>query len=302
MRPVALRPGNRRPGNRRRGGRRCRGGAPGAAAAQPGEFLDQAGGAEAVAGDFRFHRAAFEHQDAVGQPGEEFQILLDQQQGEAATGPDRRQRLRHLLDDRRLDAFGRLVEQEQHRIGDQAARDCENLLFAAAEHAALAVEQRDQARKVGDDPVDTGVGAGVAGFRAPGEMQVFAHREVGEDAPALGDIAEAEPAAPPGRQPRDLRPFEADLSAGRRQQAHQGLEQGRFAHAVVAEQAEHLVLGKVHRHAAQYGNVAVAGAQLVDREDCIAPRIRAVRPIGDRRVAVPVPLRIRGGAHCDFPR
>ena len=282
------------------GGRHRRGPCGSRAAAEAGELFDQAGSAEPVAADFRFHRAALQNQDPVGQSGEKFQILFDQQQGEAATGPDRRQRLGHFLDDRRLDAFGRLVEQEQHRIGDQAARDRQDLLLAAAQHAALAVEQWDQAREIGGDPVDPGVRAGVAGFRAPGEVQILAHRQVGEDAAALGDVAEAEPAAPPGRQPRDLRAFEADLPAGRRQQAHQGLEQGRFAHPVMAEQAEHLVFGELHRHAAQHGNIAIAGAQLLDREDSVAPRIRAVRPVGNRRVAVAVPA--RGRAHCDLPR
>ena len=151
-----------------------------AAAAQAGEFLDQARRAEPVAGDFRFHRAAFEDQDAIRQPGQEFQVLLDQKQRQAAAGPDRGQRFGHFLDNRRLDAFGRLVEQEQHRIGDQAARDREDLLFAAAQHAALAVEQRGEARKVGDDPVDAGLRACVAGLLAPGEVQVLAHREAGK--------------------------------------------------------------------------------------------------------------------------
>ena len=43
---------------------------------------------------------------------------------------------RDVLDDRRLDAFGRLVEQQHLRIGRQRARDGELLLLAAGEIAA----------------------------------------------------------------------------------------------------------------------------------------------------------------------
>ena len=43
-----------------------------------------------------------------------------------------------VLDDRRLDAFGRLVEDQQPRPRHQRARDCQLLLLAAGEVAAAA--------------------------------------------------------------------------------------------------------------------------------------------------------------------
>src|SRR5262249_43571321 len=70
----------------------------------------------------------FHHVIAVGQLEGELEILLDQQQCEL---PFLLQRLQHLADERddgRLDAFGRLIEDDQLRLGDQGAGDGELLL------------------------------------------------------------------------------------------------------------------------------------------------------------------------------
>ena len=57
------------------------------------------------------------------------------------------QGLDDLVDDRGLDALGRLVEQDETRVAAQAARERQQLLLAAGERAAGAVEQRLQARE-----------------------------------------------------------------------------------------------------------------------------------------------------------
>src|SRR5690606_41650215 len=60
---------------------------------------------------------------------------------------DALQGARHLLDDRRLDALGRLVEQQHLRLGGERARDRELLLLAAGEVAAAAALHLQQHRK-----------------------------------------------------------------------------------------------------------------------------------------------------------
>ena len=78
---------------------------------------------------------------AVGQLQGELEILLHQQHRHA--GPRCLSVCQHVADqrdDRRLNALGRLVEDQQLGSGDQGAGDGELLLLAAAEHAALAVE------------------------------------------------------------------------------------------------------------------------------------------------------------------
>ena len=79
--------------------------------------------------------ALFQHVGAVGDQLGEMHVLLGQQD----RVPLRLQLedgVRHLLDDDRRDAFGRLVEQHQQRIAHQRARDRQHLLLAAAHVAA----------------------------------------------------------------------------------------------------------------------------------------------------------------------
>jgi hypothetical protein len=58
-----------------------------------------------------------------------------------------RNRLDNFVGDRRLNAFGRLVKQNQTRLATQAARDREQLLLPVRRRAAGAVEHVLQHRK-----------------------------------------------------------------------------------------------------------------------------------------------------------
>ena len=83
--------------------------------------------------------AALDHEQAVGDVEREAQHLLGDDDGDArAASRISFSALRDVLDDRGLDAFGRLVEQQHLRVGDQRAGDRELLLLAAGEVAALA--------------------------------------------------------------------------------------------------------------------------------------------------------------------
>ena len=71
-----------------------------------------------------------------------------------------------LGDDERRQPFGRLVEDQQQRIGQQRAADREHLLLAARELLAAVAEPLGQAREGGEHalerPVARAVGAGAA--------------------------------------------------------------------------------------------------------------------------------------------
>ena len=86
--------------------------------------------------------------EIVGQIAGEFEILLDQQDRPCAPrcASVRMTRL-DILDDRGLDALGRLVEDEQARLRDQRAGDGELLLLAAGEIAAAPPQHALQHRK-----------------------------------------------------------------------------------------------------------------------------------------------------------
>ena len=82
----------------------------------------------------------------------------------------RRQKLADLLNDRRLNAFRRLVEKQQPRQRHERPRQRQDLLLAAGQCAAAAIEQPGQARKNSEHPLDRTL-FGLAGVRAsrPGE-------------------------------------------------------------------------------------------------------------------------------------
>ena len=93
------------------------------------------------------------------------------------------------LDDRGLDALGRLVEQQQARRLDQAAGERQELLLAARERAPCPLQQRLQPRELLQHLLDR-AGSGTA-FGGEREAQIVEHREPGEDLAALGHVAEA---------------------------------------------------------------------------------------------------------------
>ena len=80
--------------------------------------------------------APLHDQVVVGERAGEVVVLLDQQDGHFAGRGQRPDGALDVLDDRRLDALGRLVEDEQPRAHRQRAADGELLLLAAGEVAA----------------------------------------------------------------------------------------------------------------------------------------------------------------------
>src|SRR5258706_4575457 len=86
-------------------------------------------------------------QEAVGDFLREPEHLLRHHYREVAFGLQAIERLGDVLDDRRLDAFGRLVEDQHFRVRHQRAGDGELLLLSAGQIAALAVAHLVQYRK-----------------------------------------------------------------------------------------------------------------------------------------------------------
>src|SRR5258708_16836325 len=111
------------------------------------EELGDGGLVDAVAGIAVDDPSVLHHQDAVGDFENEAQHLLTHHDAQIAHFADLLEELGDLLDDRRLDAFGRLVEQEDFRIAGKRARDRELLLLAARQVAAAAFLELPQHRE-----------------------------------------------------------------------------------------------------------------------------------------------------------
>ena len=108
--------------------------------------------------------------------------------------------------------------------GDQAAGDGQELLLAARERAAVAVEQMLEAREVLQDVAHRILL--VLGMGGDAHAQIVEHAEHGKDAAALGHIADALAAALVRRLAGNVDALEMDAAAGRGHQPDQRFSGG----------------------------------------------------------------------------
>src|SRR5258708_12540091 len=94
-----------------------------------------------------------EQGNLVGEGQGKGEVLLHQQYGQPVLLETREHGL-DLGDDERCEAFGRLIEQEKARIGEERARHGKHLLLAAREGGAAAGASLAEARKQSIDPLD----------------------------------------------------------------------------------------------------------------------------------------------------
>ena len=96
------------------------------------------------------HAAAFfENAELAGDPPRERQLLLDQQHRDARVPIEPQDDVADLVHDVRLNAFGRLVQDQQLRLEHERAADRELLLLSAGEIAAAPAEHLLQDRETG---------------------------------------------------------------------------------------------------------------------------------------------------------
>src|SRR3989442_355805 len=192
--------------------------------------------------------------ETIADLAREFQVLLHDEDRASTLLLDPREDGRDLLDDRGLDALGRLVQQEQRRVGHQGSRDGELLLLAAAEVAPPLVQHHGQGREQRKDVVDR-----FPARRLPPRAQheVLADREPGEDLAALRDVADPQARALVRWTPRDVTILPRDAAASRRQEADDRLEQRGFPHPVPAHDADDLAPADCHANVGQHPALAV---------------------------------------------
>ena len=159
----------------------------------------------AVAGIF--HRAAVHDREIVAELAGKVEILLDQHDRHVAEAAQIGDGAADVLDDRGLDAFGRLVEQQQLRPHHQRAADRQLLLLAAGEVAAAPAQHRVQHRKQREHVV--GDVAVVALERPEAGLEIFLHRQQRKDLAALRHEADAAPRALVGLEAGDVVALEA---------------------------------------------------------------------------------------------
>ena len=180
--------------------------------------------------------AAIDHDgDIPGNGRRHADILLDHEHRHVAILAEAHQHLLDLGDDDRRQSFGRLIHDQQMRIGQKRARDREHLLFAAGELTAAMVLAFG---KPGEGLVDALDGPGTAPHSG-GEFEMLVDAERAPQAPALRDVTDTEARDPGRAQPGGFLAADANRAAAGAHEAHDGLAQGGLAHAVAADHREH---------------------------------------------------------------
>ena len=169
-------------------------------------------------------------------------------------GPD-------LLADDGGEALGRLVEDEEARVGHQRAADGEHLLLAAGEGAGGLGAALGEA---GEELLDAGLGPG-AGAGGGGEVLLDGERR--EAAAALGDEADAEAGDAVDGEAAGGVAGEGDRAVARAEERGDGADGGGLAHAVAAHEGDDLALGDVEVDAEEGLAGAVEGGDAFEVEE-----------------------------------
>src|SRR5215216_594362 len=151
------------------------------------------GGIEIAAVAGIFHRAAVHHREIVAELAGKVEILFDQHDRHIAEAAQVRDGAADVLDDRGLDAFGRLVQQQQFWPHHQGATDRQLLLLPTGEVAAAPAQHGVQHRKQREHVV--GDMAVVALERAKAGLQILFHCQQRKYLAALRHEADAAPGA-----------------------------------------------------------------------------------------------------------
>ena len=180
---------------------------------------------------------------------------------------------------RRVEAGGRLVQEDQVRVADQPQPEVETPLLPARQRAHPRVTLLGEADDL-DHLVDVARGAVV-----PGEhVEALAHREVGVERGRLED--DADPLAPGGAGSLRIGAEHFDGAGVAGAVALEDLDGRRLPGTVRAEQAEYLARLDREVDAAQRLVVAVALAQAADRDR--AQSSTSAKDAGSNRAARPV--------------
>src|SRR2546422_7724390 len=231
----------------------------------------------------------------VGDRDQPLDVLVDHQD-RLAGRLQRGEAFPDLLAHQRREPLGRLVEDEEVRIGHERPSYGEHLLLAAREPAAEVVHAL---REPGEEREHLGERPRVARCAAVfGERdQVLPHAQIGEDLASLGDQRDAAARDAVGALPLDALAAEADGSAPRRGEAHDRAHRRRFSHAIASEQRRHFAFTDREVEAEEHLARAVRGFEifyLQQRAHTIesSPRY-AFLTSGWARIAAGAPLAIK---------
>jgi hypothetical protein len=200
----------------------------------------------------------------------------------------------------RVEARGRLVEEQHAGLSRQNAGEVDPLPFASREAPDVAILEARRVDLFQRGTGDVEVPAGGCGERAEeggaAEEDDVERRRREERLEALRKVAEEARRGPAGDAPEGYA-IEEDLATGGGEEAREDLEERRFPRAVLAQERDEASLAEGDRDAKQ--DVAapnVAGGDALEGEGRQARLRRRTRNAGAPRSAVTAPIEISFGA------
>ena len=251
-------------------------------------------GLEVVGGVAGHDLAAVDDDDPVGEGVGLVEVVRGQEDRRALLAAQPRDVLPEVGAGLRVEAGGRLVEEDQRRRVDQPHHDVEAALLAAGHVLGhpppepVELELVEQLLALGH-----GVLAGHP-VEHPVVDDLVAGVGAGERRADLGAVADAAPDLDRLRWPRRSRP--PGGAGGRREQRDQHPQRGGLAGAVGAEEADHLALGHVEVDAVDGVDLllllALSRVEGLHESSCLDHRARAImspRPLVVSPVSTPPP-------------
>src|SRR5712672_787987 len=224
-----------------------------------------------------FHGAPVHDRKIVAELAGKVEILFDQHDRDVAEVAKIRDCPPDVLDDRWLNALGRLVEQQQFGPHHQRTPDGELLVLAAGQIAAAAPEHRLQHWKQREHVVRNI--AVLALQRSEAGLEIFLHRQQRKNLAALRHETDAAPRPLIGPETRYVGAIERDRTAGDRILADHRAQQAGLADAVAAEHARHLTRFGRERDAAQRLRGSIVEIDIFDLQHPLPPQIHFDHPL-----------------------
>src|ERR1700677_1243183 len=205
-----------------------------------------------------YQNAFLNNQNPVRQLADEIKRLLDQNHRDGVGPLELQQMISDFVDDGRLNAFRRLVQENERRFTAKTPRNSQDLLLAAAQNAGGSLPQRRQTRKRLNCLFDlfprlTG--------HPRAHPKILCDAEAGENLAALRNVTEPVAGALVGRGCRYV-------DVAKHNSARRGLQlpgmcphQRRLAHAVVAKETYKLALRDRKVDAVEDRDTTIARAQ-----------------------------------------
>src|SRR6476661_2145906 len=185
--------------------------------------------------------------------------LFDKQDGKPSCIFKSNDHILDLINNRWLDPFRRLIQQEDFGLGEQCPPDRQLLPLSTAQDPTRSIENLGQFRKQRKDFIKCRLFRNAVTRCRPcpvAKLKIFTHRQMGKNFSSLRYIGQSAFGAAVCRFFSNLPSLKLYLATSKRQQSHDCFKRRCFPHTISAHETYDLTWLDNERHIAQ--NVALA--------------------------------------------